>query len=80
MVKTIPIHTAKTNLSRLIVRACAGEEIVISRGDEPVVRLVPLVPPTGRRSPGSMKGQLNTDAGFDEPLSEDELSAWEPSS
>lgn len=36
------IHAAKTVLSRLIKRACAGEEVVIARGDTPVVRLVPL--------------------------------------
>lgn len=77
MVKPIPIHTAKTNLSRLIVRACAGEEIIISRGDAPVVRLIPVEPVPGRRIPGSMKGQFTTDVGFDDPLSETELSAWE---
>ncbi len=34
------IHEAKTNLSRLIARAEAGEEIVIARADKPVVKLV----------------------------------------
>jgi len=36
------IHAAKTDLSRLIKKACAGEEVVIARGDTPVVRLVPF--------------------------------------
>lgn len=39
---TITIHKAKTNLSKLIERALAGEEIVIARGKHPVVRLVPV--------------------------------------
>jgi prevent-host-death family protein len=37
----INIHAAKTNLSRLIERALAGENIVISRNGEPLVNLVP---------------------------------------
>ncbi len=36
------IHQAKTNLSKLIARAEAGEDIVILRGKEPVARLAPL--------------------------------------
>ncbi|HTQ12933.1 MAG TPA: DUF433 domain-containing protein [Rhizomicrobium sp.] len=36
---TVKIHEAKTNLSRLIARVEAGEEIVIARGDKPVVKL-----------------------------------------
>jgi len=30
--KTVPIHTAKTNLSRLIEEACRGDVVVIARG------------------------------------------------
>lgn len=44
---TITIHKAKTNLSKLIARALAGEEIVIARGKQPVVKLVPLGDQTG---------------------------------
>lgn len=39
---TFSIHAAKTNLSKLIERAEAGEEIIIARGEEPVARLEPL--------------------------------------
>lgn len=37
--KTVNIHEAKTNLSALIAAAEAGEEVVISRANKPVVRL-----------------------------------------
>ena len=74
--KTVRIHHAKTNLSRLIERACAGEEITIARGREPVVRLVPLRGPMGRRKPGSLKGKLRLSAKFFEPLPPSELRAW----
>ena len=43
--ETITIHKAKTQLSRLIEKACQGEEIVIARGKEPVVKLVPACSP-----------------------------------
>jgi prevent-host-death family protein len=38
----IGMHEAKTNLSRLVERAEAGEEIVIQRNGKPVARLTPI--------------------------------------
>jgi prevent-host-death family protein len=73
----ITIHYAKTNLSRLIKKASAGEEIIIARGDEPVARLVPIREVRGKRRPGSMKGKLKVGPEFFEPLPPDELSHWE---
>ena len=74
---TITIHRAKTNLSRLIERAAAGEEIIIARGSKPVARLVPIGAVKGKRQPGSLKGKLEIGPEFFEPLSEEELSRWE---
>ncbi len=37
----VTVHEAKTQLSRLLRRVEAGEEILIRRGSEPVARLVP---------------------------------------
>jgi prevent-host-death family protein len=75
--KTVTIHEAKTNLSRLIEKACSGEEIIIARGSEPVARLVPLADIKGRRQPGSLKGKLRVSREFFEPLPAAELDAWE---
>jgi prevent-host-death family protein len=75
--KTFKVHEAKTNLSRLIKRACEGEEIIISRGSEPVARLVALTDKKGRRQPGSLKGKLRVGSEFFEPLPDVELGAWE---
>lgn len=69
------VHDAKTNLSRLIADALAGGEVVIARGNVPVVRLVP-VEPRGRRCFGALKGKIAMDAGFDDPLPDDELAGW----
>jgi prevent-host-death family protein len=73
----IPIHQAKTHLSRLIERACAGEEVIIAKGDVPMVRLVPVQQPAARRVFGSMRGQITIDEAFFEPMSEEELREWE---
>ncbi|MGA1344174.1 MAG: type II toxin-antitoxin system Phd/YefM family antitoxin [Hyphomonas sp.] len=69
------VHDAKTNLSRLISEALAGGEVVIARGNVPVIRLVPVTP-RGRRCFGVLKGKITVDTGFDEPLPEDELEGW----
>lgn len=74
---TFTVHAAKTNLSRLIEQALRGEEVVIARGDQPVVRLVPVAAPAPRRRPGTLKGRLEVPDSFFEPLPEDELKLWE---
>lgn len=75
--KPVPIHKAKTELSRLIERACAGEEVIIARGKEPVVRLVPIRRELPRRRFGALRGKLVVDDTFFEPLPDEELAAWE---
>jgi prevent-host-death family protein len=69
------VHEAKTNLSKLIAAALAGDEVVIARGAVPVVRLTPVVQ-RGRRRFGALKGRIAMDARFDEPLPEEELGGW----
>ena len=72
----VTIHAAKTNLSKLIERACAGEEIIIARGSEPVVKLVPVQAVTPKREFGTLKGKLTVPDSFFDPLPDDELEAW----
>lgn len=73
---TVNIHEAKTHLSRLLAQVEAGEEVVIARNGKPVARLV-SVPKRGKRQFGAMQGLIKLDAGFFEPLPDEELSAWE---
>jgi prevent-host-death family protein len=75
--KTVTIHEAKTNLSRLIARACRGEEVIIARGKDPVVRLVPIGVRRGKRKLGILKGKLKVGPEFFEPLPPEELARWE---
>jgi hypothetical protein len=42
----------------------------------PISKLVPYAPAVARRFFGAMKGQIRVDAGFFEPLAEEELTGW----
>ena len=72
----VNIHTAKTTLSDLILRAEAGEEIVIARRGEPVVRLMPIKSASPRVFGAYPAFASCGDAALSQ-LDEDELSAWE---
>ncbi len=50
------VHEAKTNLSKLIRLALAGEEVIIARGDVPVVKLTPVVEEKPQRQLGIAEG------------------------
>ena len=70
------VHQAKTNLSRLIKEACKGTDVIIARGKEPVVRLVPLARSRKKRVPGRLKGRIRILPGFFKPMSRRELAEW----
>ena len=59
------IHEAKTQLSQLIHRALAGEEVIIARAGEPLVRLVPVHRDTRPREGGQMRGRIRMADDFD---------------
>ena len=75
--KSVTVHKAKTTLSKLIAEVEAGAEIVIMRGSEPAARLVPVESTPAKRQFGALKGQIRVTPAFFEPLSPDELAAWE---
>jgi prevent-host-death family protein len=65
MAEIVNMHEAKTSLSRLVERALAGEEVVIARKGEPLVKLVPLDKKPKRRIPGRSKGTIKMSADFE---------------
>ena len=73
---TVNVHEAKTQLSRLLEQAHAGQEIILAKAGKPYARLMPLAPETCIRQPGRLAGK-QLDEAFFEPLSDEELSAWE---
>jgi prevent-host-death family protein len=62
----VNIHEAKTQLSRLLERVEAGEEVIIARAGKPVARLQPYAPARQARQPGRWKGRVAMAADFDE--------------
>ncbi|MGE3650940.1 MAG: type II toxin-antitoxin system Phd/YefM family antitoxin [Reyranellaceae bacterium] len=75
---TFTIHAAKTNLSKLVARAEAGEEIVLARGREPVAKIVAVSRKAKpKRKFGALKGKIKIGPEFFDPLPEDELKRWE---
>ena len=73
----VTVHEAKTHLSRLLEEVEKGGEVVISRRDKPIARLVPIEQPRPERKPGRLKGLIDIGPEFFEPLPEEELRAWE---
>lgn len=61
----VNVHAAKTQLSRLLVRAESGEEIVIGRAGKPIAKLVPYVAERRKRVFGRLKGQVVVHGDFD---------------
>ena len=59
------VAEAKARFSALVRQALAGEEVVIAKDNKPLLRLVPLEPPTGPRRPGSAKGAGRLAPDFD---------------
>jgi prevent-host-death family protein len=66
--KTVNVHEAKTQLSRLLERAHAGEEIVIAKSGEPYARLVPLDIQSPKRQPGTLQESVEIADDFFEAL------------
>ncbi len=72
----VNVHQAKTQLSRLLARVEAGEDIVIARNGQPIARLV-RCQRQGKWQFGALKGRLVINNSFFDSLPEAELSAWE---
>jgi prevent-host-death family protein len=77
--QTVNIHAAKTQFSRLVDEAAAGEEIIIARAGKPVAKLVPLTAPgrLPRRRLGALAGRALIPPDFDAPLPDTVIDAFE---
>jgi prevent-host-death family protein len=62
------MHQAKTDLSRLVERVEAGEEIVIARAGRPAAKLVPVTQGRVRRHLGLLDGKFTIPDDFNRPL------------
>lgn len=73
---SVNVHEAKTQLSRLLQRVAAGEEITISNRGVPVARLIPVARKPGRRELGFENGRAWIAEDFDAPLPPDILAGF----
>ncbi|MEH2434945.1 MAG: type II toxin-antitoxin system prevent-host-death family antitoxin [Nostoc sp.] len=64
----IPLTEASKNLPDLIEAALGGEEIIIIKDNQPLVKLTPVSPLKHRPKYGSAKGLVTMSDDFDEPL------------
>ncbi len=71
----VNVHDAKTQFSKLLEQAHAGQEIILAKAGKPYARMVPLAPGTPKRVRGRLKGI--DDSAFFDALPSDELDAWE---
>ncbi len=63
---TVNIHEAKTHLSKLIEKASKGESFIIAKAGKPMVKVVAISAPTGKKISrfGFMKGQIKVPDDF----------------
>ena len=64
----IELDKARSQMEALLQTALDGEEVIITRDAEPVVKLVPISKANGRRKAGTAKGMISMSEHFDEPL------------
>ena len=75
--KQVNIYEAKTQLSKLVLAAAEGEDIIIARAGKPVARLTRVTREHVRRKLGLLDGQFNIPDDFNRPLPEEILTAFE---
>ena len=63
--KVVNVQEAKTHLSRLIESAAAGEEIIIGKHGEPMVRLSSFSVPSDPRPLGGRESEIRIAEDFD---------------
>jgi prevent-host-death family protein len=75
----VNMHEAKSQLSKLVARAEAGEDVVIARDGKPAVRLTPVTDELTwiRRIEGTLAGRIWVSDDFDDPLPEFEAAFYD---
>lgn len=76
---TCNLYEAKTQLSQLVERAAAGEEVVIAKAGKPMVKMVPVEPEkkSEKRQSGQNLLRVTYIADdFDAPMADEELELW----
>lgn len=64
--KKANLHEAKTNLSKLVEMAIAGEDVIICRAGEPIAKIIPFTVSKKKRIPGQYKGKIKIEDDFED--------------
>jgi len=75
--RVVTVSEAELHLSQLIEAAIEGEEIVITRSGEPLVRLVACAEGLPRRRLGLLEGRVSISPDFDAPLPPEVIKVFE---
>jgi prevent-host-death family protein len=70
------VHEAKSNLSRLLQKTAAGEQVIIMRDGKPVAELIPYRERNRKRHLGFAAGQIEMAAGWERPMTGAEVEAF----
>jgi len=72
--KTVNIHEAKTQLSKLLEEVAKGESFIIAKAGKPVAKVTAVNAPVGSqvRRPGFLAGQISVPDDFDD-MGRDEI-------
>jgi prevent-host-death family protein len=65
--RVVDVDEARTRLSKLVRRAAAGEEVIITSAGKPVAKIVGYSPSLVPRRPGLLQGQIRVKHSFDGP-------------
>lgn len=74
----VNLHDAKTHLSRYVQQALAGEEVVIAKAGQPLVRLMPVADQRRPRRPGFLAGQARLEADLKADFAAEIAAMFEP--
>jgi prevent-host-death family protein len=72
--RTVNIHEAKTQLSRLVDAAAKGEPFIIAKAGKPLVKVVPIDAPAAPKRLGFMRGAFTVPDDFD-TMGQEEIEA-----
>jgi prevent-host-death family protein len=73
----VDVHAAKSELSRLLDAAAAGDEVIIAKAGQPMARLVPINAKPPRRRLGTLEGKIHIPDDFDDPLPDEIIAEFE---
>jgi len=70
MTIVVNMHQAKTQLSKLVEKACRGEEVILANNGTPVAKIVPATM-KAQRTLGAYVGKMKVPENFNNPLPKD---------